>query len=663
MLTRKLQHEFNESALCAMGMDVLTEITRFVHDSSRPDVFNLVRVNRLLQNVARPFIVRECALNFEVDEILSSHARILRWLTPDSQDHWVLSKIRRLSVFGTPGDAGLRKEVDVLFDSKQKLISRKEKWEPIVRLIPALRNLVHFTFACPRDRIPCELLQVLEESHPQVRLSIRHWEAGAGRDASNIELHADDVALARSPLLRNIEMNHPHKPWDASYVLLSWIVSCSNHLDSVIVNPPAGLAGTYFRGTAEIHRRRAETIFKVPSIIGKKEFRCLRLMASSISFTDFCGQVGKLSSLEDLQTLFPSPLLRNPKDFNQLISIKRLQLSLACTLSRDDLLALQELLQVCAPLETLCLTGHPSIYRLLSVITTHHGESLNYLILRPHRFTLDGLVCQDIVVAPAARLVELDFESPLAEGISSQIDTFLRQSRPFEAIWLKCTISLLCLLPMIVVRHGPSLHDLSLLQGKSPITAIVPPSARDIALIRETCPHLRKLTLNIVRDQSVGDISVSLSQFRSILDLTLVFPEGFPAFYWSSAFEQALLGGNEIGETEAALAMQLPVYPSFALRIFENISVNNCSIQRLTIMIGERRLRTIAQKFIVSRGGDGTGEVQTLGYILPPHAAPSWSPDPSIPKQVRLQRLWQGLFPNLGLPKYLQTTLPQPVNN
>ncbi|KAH8801854.1 hypothetical protein DL96DRAFT_1563689 [Flagelloscypha sp. PMI_526] len=299
-----------------------------VSDTSRPDIFSLLLVNVLFHDVALPFSVRNCALNFEVDEVRSSHNRITCWLKPGGREAWVLTNIHHLTIYGTPGEAGLRKELDLHFNGKEKKLSRTMKWAPVLRLLPSIPNLRSFTFACPRDRIHADLLHLLEETHPHMSLTVKHWGVGSGRDASNIVVDPDEEALAASPLLRHIEMDHYGGPWDVSYIVLQWILARSRHLESLTVNPRVErigrTCGSAWRTGGE-QKRRAATIFTLPPILQKQNFRRLHLLPSPVPFADFCIRIADPSSLEDLQCFFPLPSLAISDFFHQLTSLRHLK--------------------------------------------------------------------------------------------------------------------------------------------------------------------------------------------------------------------------------------------------------------------------------------------------------------------------------------------------
>ncbi|KAH8817896.1 hypothetical protein DL96DRAFT_1623663 [Flagelloscypha sp. PMI_526] len=366
--------------LTALGLDVLTEILNFVHDTSRPDIFSLLRINHALHNIALPFTVRECSLDFEADKIKSSHARIHLWLEPHSKEAWVLPHIRRLTVFGTPGEAGVQKELDVYFDKAQSEVPREEKWTPILRLIPFLPNLLHFTFACPRDQVSAVLLQTLEETHPKLIFDVKHWGIHDDRDICDITVDADDDALAASALFRNLEMDHEGGPSDVSYIVLQWIIAHSRQVDSVIVNPridpyPRTCGNAWNSGRRT--KRRAETIFTLPPVLPKHKFHRLHLLPSPEEFTDFCIQVAESSYLEDLQCFFPLPSLVSLGTSLSLTELRHLKLQVGDEAVPSVVFhQLEELFKSCGPLETLSLSSPSSICRVLPTLVARHGPSL-----------------------------------------------------------------------------------------------------------------------------------------------------------------------------------------------------------------------------------------------------------------------------------------------
>ncbi|KAH8817889.1 hypothetical protein DL96DRAFT_1623644, partial [Flagelloscypha sp. PMI_526] len=351
-----------------------------VHDNSRAGIFSLLRVNKLFHHVALPFIVRECALCFDVEDLDSSHARIERWLEADSPDAWVIAKIRYFTVFGTP-DNGV-----VSYDEAEYKVAQKMKWSPVLRLIPFLRNLHHFTFACPQDRIPVKLLRALKRNHARVTLSVKHWGLGEGRNTTRLAIDPDEIALIRSPLLHGIQLDH-QETGEVEYVVLQWIVahSHSHHLTSLVISPPP-------EGTAKkridlwmrehIFARRVSSVFTMPSDLPKHKFHRLHLLPCSETFADFCIQVAEPTSLIDLQCFFPLAHLIKPETFHQLTALCQLVLRVGDSKIDDEVITqLEGLLVSCGPLESLTLSSPSPLNQVLPVIAEHHGSSLLSLTL------------------------------------------------------------------------------------------------------------------------------------------------------------------------------------------------------------------------------------------------------------------------------------------
>ncbi|KAH8834546.1 hypothetical protein DL96DRAFT_1810791 [Flagelloscypha sp. PMI_526] len=360
-------------------LDVLTETFRFVLDTSRPDIFTLLRVNHACHNIGLPFTVRDCSLDFEADKIKSSHARIWLWFEPHSKEPWVLPHIRRLTVFGTPGE-GLQKELDMYFDEEQSEVPREEKWTPILRLIPHLPNLLHFTFACTRDQVSAVLLRTSEETHPKLIFDISYCAIRDDRSGSDITVEADDEALVASRLFRSLEMDHFGGPSDVLYIVLQWIIAHSCQLDSVVVNPRIdpyrGHCGNAWNSGRRI-KRRAEGIFTLPPTRPKHKFQLLHLLPSPEEFADFCMQATGPSHLEDLQCLFPLPALVTLGFFLFLIELHHLKLQVGDKAVTDEVFhQLEELRKACGPLATLSLSSLSSVCRVLPTIVAQHGPSL-----------------------------------------------------------------------------------------------------------------------------------------------------------------------------------------------------------------------------------------------------------------------------------------------
>ncbi|KAH8817888.1 hypothetical protein DL96DRAFT_1623643 [Flagelloscypha sp. PMI_526] len=381
--------------LAALGLDVLTEIFHFVHDLSRSNIFSLLRVNKLFYGLALPLTVRECGLSFDDDEIQPSHARIEQWLEPDSNTAWVLPNVKRLTIFGTPGKTVL--------NAGYSTRSQDEKWEPVLRLIPFLLNLIHFTFACPSDRVPVSLLQVLEATHPHVGLSVKYWGIGNDRALIPMAIDPDETALVSSSLLRSIEKDHQIGALDISYAVLKWVIANSKslHFDSLIVNHVKSVyvqrGWGSFRSSRVLREQELQvaTKFPMPSTLPKHKFRILHLLHAPSEFADFCINVGELTFLEELHCSFPFQSLVDAETGYLLTSLRRLDMIISHSNVTEQVFhQLEGLLTQCGPLEALSLTSQCSLSRLLPFIVAHHGPTLHKLevLHTPTRYSEERVI-------------------------------------------------------------------------------------------------------------------------------------------------------------------------------------------------------------------------------------------------------------------------------
>ncbi|KAH8817809.1 hypothetical protein DL96DRAFT_1623417 [Flagelloscypha sp. PMI_526] len=577
------------SRLSALGLDVLTEICHFVHDTSRADIFTLILLNQLFYDAALPFTVRECSISFDMSQFEASHVRISFWSEPNNKAAWVLPHIRHFTIFETPSGDNKQDESSILLR-----ISREEKWRPILMLIPSLRNLIQFTFACSQDRLPVELLRALEIAHPHVRLTVKHWGIGRNREPQlgTIVVDPDEQALVHSPLLQDIEKDDTDGYMDVSYAVLRWIVAHSISLESVITHPII-TAGCHYGGAA-LTRHRAEmrlaNTFVMPSVIRKKPFKCLHLLhcpCTFISFADFCLEYAELSSLENLQCPFPSPSLITPEAPHQLTALRHLKLKVKptrligplCSCGKQGCCSspLKALISRCGPLETLSLISPRSIQKLIRAIG---------------------------------------------------------------------------------VRHGPTLHSLALLHTPEWHRPI-PLSIENISSIAHHCVRLRDLTLTASRDPSLSEFANALGRISSLSKLTLMFPDRPRTMdekeTLSHGFEeQAVLEGNDISEWEITIASHFPVHSSFAIKIFTEILEQGCQLKQLHVEMGDSRVRSTAQQFVVDLDTNGKVNVESHGYVLPENVDVDWKLDPEVPRLKRLQYLWDALIPKGKMPVQLE---------
>ncbi|KAH8817810.1 hypothetical protein DL96DRAFT_1820547 [Flagelloscypha sp. PMI_526] len=374
------------SGLSGLGLDVLTEICHFVHDTSRADIFSLILVGQLFHDVAMAFTVRDCSISFDANKLEASRVRISSWIEPNNNAAWVLPHIRHFTIVENPY------EDSWAYYSRIPLwLSREEKWGPILLLIPSLCNLIQFTFACAQDRVPAELLRTLETAHPQVRLTVKHWGLGRYRERKlgTLVVDPDEEALIRSPLLCEIEKDHTNQSQDESYGVLTWIVAHSIHLESVVIHRRI-VPGRRYGGAGMIRlieERRLDDIFVLPPTIRKRHFKCLHLLHGFHTFADFCLRHTNLSSLQDLQCSFPSRHLSTLKAFHRLTSLRRLKLKVGfnpfCSLrdSEDFCSLLKDFISACGQLESLFLSSAWSLLEVISTIVAYHGPSLQSFTL------------------------------------------------------------------------------------------------------------------------------------------------------------------------------------------------------------------------------------------------------------------------------------------
>ncbi|KAL1740818.1 A-alpha X1 [Schizophyllum fasciatum] len=180
-----------------LSRDVLAAIMEIVYASSPHSITAILSCNSTLYKVARPFMIRDCTLRLDLEQLPKTHRRIAAWLEDPSLS-WVLPAMRSVTLRAdAPVSVGPKRNF-----TKEELL-KETAWDPFIALLSKLTNLVDVTFDCPVP-IPPRLLRALEQYHPDVHLHILNWARLA---PSTLADDPSEVALAESPLLRTIHAN------------------------------------------------------------------------------------------------------------------------------------------------------------------------------------------------------------------------------------------------------------------------------------------------------------------------------------------------------------------------------------------------------------------------------------------------------------------------
>ncbi|KAJ8092094.1 hypothetical protein PM082_021626 [Marasmius tenuissimus] len=239
--------------LNTLSTELLVEIFKVVHDSSRHSIFSLLRVSKPISEAALPFVYRELTFDFDQSRARASHRdgqadvepytqsieklKSLLHLPPESPIWRNVREVRVSSKFARwPGeDTGARRipqrdsDAELPFAPSEEAV--RDKWGCFIQFLSRIINLQQVIFDCA-ERVPIILLEVLEANHPFCRLHVRNWT----------HLRADvrvgdpyEEALARSPCLRSLQAHFFYRGpgMDFSYVAFQRILALAPNLEDI----------------------------------------------------------------------------------------------------------------------------------------------------------------------------------------------------------------------------------------------------------------------------------------------------------------------------------------------------------------------------------------------------------------------------------------------
>ncbi|KAK1220528.1 hypothetical protein PQX77_016696 [Marasmius sp. AFHP31] len=193
-------------ALDNLSAELLTEIFRPIHDSSRLTIFSLLRVNKFISDAARPFVYRELTFDFDqhrasVSQLrqnpdppqtpTDSYTRTLERLDSllkSPPDHAIWKGVRKVTVHswvvkwpGEDPDAAWRRHRhtnEPPFTPSEEAV--QAKWGSFLEFLTRVINLQEVIFDCA-ERVPVILLKVLENKHASCYLQeIAYTSRAAG---------------------------------------------------------------------------------------------------------------------------------------------------------------------------------------------------------------------------------------------------------------------------------------------------------------------------------------------------------------------------------------------------------------------------------------------------------------------------------------------------
>ncbi|KAK1225809.1 hypothetical protein PQX77_011220 [Marasmius sp. AFHP31] len=304
-----------------LSAELLSEIFKPIHDSSRHTIFSLLRVNKYISDAVLPFVYRE--LYFDLSqhhdygqpERLAPgeevpYTRTLRQLDsllelPPKSAVW--KGVRTVTVHSSfvawPGeDLNLRwsrNASEPPFTPPEEAV--RERWGSFIEFLSRVDNLQKLVFDCA-ERVPAIILTLLEEQHPSCSLHVKNWTR-LRSDAKVGDTYEE--ALARSPFLRSIEacFIHGGPQMDFNSAAFNRILALSPNLEEFSLTSRAAGGCTIYAFTmeamAEIKKERAR--FTVAKPLRKRSVKRIKWGTPSSSLLQNWEQFIDLRSIETLE--------------------------------------------------------------------------------------------------------------------------------------------------------------------------------------------------------------------------------------------------------------------------------------------------------------------------------------------------------------------------
>ncbi|KAJ8092095.1 hypothetical protein PM082_021627 [Marasmius tenuissimus] len=363
-------------SLVDLSAELLAEIFKFIHDSSRHTLFSLLRVNKVISAVVLPFIYREMTFSFDRDQLMQTIRKLetLLRLPPESALWRGVKVTARSSLIGALASA-----------SPEVII--REKWGSFIQFLSRIVGLREVVFRCA-ERVPIILLDALEAKHPSVHLHVEGWV----RLRSDVRVGDPyEEALARSPCLRSLQAHFRFglREMDFNYAAFERIMQLSPSLEEFAYSS-TGIAGMFYdltpqeKAVEERERKR----FRVARPTRNTKLRRIKwrsqldsaLLQRWRSFIDLHKvQMLELGGFQNVECM------EYAMDHGTFSGLKHLTLVLAESysggISQDEYKStLDRFLSSQSPLETLSIINHHG-YINLSTVLLHHGASLRPLSL------------------------------------------------------------------------------------------------------------------------------------------------------------------------------------------------------------------------------------------------------------------------------------------
>ncbi|KAL1692498.1 hypothetical protein GGG16DRAFT_123983 [Schizophyllum commune] len=363
---------------CYIDQDILALIVEKLYDCSPLSIPAVVSCNRMLYQIARPYLVRQICLRMDAEHLLETQHRITDCLH-DSSLFWIISSVHSVTV-----RADSQVSLSHINSTVEKLL-KPSAWGPVIDLLSTLGNLADFTFDCPIP-MPPALISALQDARPELGLHVLHW-----KQPSPDTLFGDptELALAESPLLRTLEAD----TWtgmrgaDYQWPAFERIVSRAPNLETFRWNcRHVGGCVVYGWSAQEAHERQVQKDrFRAQPILKAiKSVDCTGLTPHSIAaWTPFIDW----SRVEHLRELHIRNHGNDLLDASVFAALRSLELAVGIyhhDLEDDQVTRMRNIiadfLVALPPLESLSITNLPD-HRPLEAVLLHHGPHLRTLHL------------------------------------------------------------------------------------------------------------------------------------------------------------------------------------------------------------------------------------------------------------------------------------------
>ncbi|KAK1225816.1 hypothetical protein PQX77_011227 [Marasmius sp. AFHP31] len=382
-----------------LSAELLGEIFKDIHDSSRHTIFSLLQVNKYISDAALPFVYRELSFDFEQRRQLDSepYTRTLQKIhsllkLPPNSAVW--KEIRTITVRSKavkwPGEnpnAGPWRwnARDPPFMPSEEAV--QERWDSFIEFLSRVINLRGLVFDCA-ERVPVILLRHLKDKHPYCGLHVRNWT----RLRSDVKFgDAYEEALARSPCLRSIEAHFIYggPQMDFNDAAFDRILALSPRLEEFsLTSRAAGGCATYgFTNEQRIESEKEKERFKVAKPVRKGSVKKVKWGNLSSSLFQRWEALFDLRNVETMKLggIYDPGAIEYATDNGIFSGLKHLSFKILRSFPEDGSqerfkLSLESFLCSLPELESLSIVNYHG-YIDLPFLLRYHGKLLRSLSL------------------------------------------------------------------------------------------------------------------------------------------------------------------------------------------------------------------------------------------------------------------------------------------